>query len=155
MNESHANQARVLLDQLHESKRAPNELLQSWHETNQAEEDSTPRIFLNEGSFSAWVAYVLTRNAAKNQNHFPGKAACSRLIADLETATIGCRKLLAAEVARGVTPEAEERMLRLYDKTKRQSQIDDGSQQSSKRRRKFSIQAPLSFLMRFRHYRQQ
>src|SRR5690349_20565715 len=85
-NESDSYNVTLLLKQLNDSqkKRTPNGLVQSWKETQQAEEDSMARIFLKGGGFSAWFAYVLTTKAAEKKRHFIGQASCRRLIAALQ-----------------------------------------------------------------------
>lgn len=99
INDTQSEQATLLFKQLNSYARAPRGLMETWLEAQQAEGNSTARIFLDVGRFSAWFAYFLTKNAAEKRYHFLGKASCSRLIDDLENEPAACRRSLAARGA--------------------------------------------------------
>jgi hypothetical protein len=102
-------------------------------------------------NFSAWLAYVVTKNAAEGPNKFAGKAALRSLIGNLETTSTEYRKSLAAAVVRGVDPETEAKVQCMHDKMNKQSPNHDMSQQPNKRRREYSIRHSLPILTQFRH----
>lgn len=127
----------LLLNQIkdYEGERGPKNLSQSWQKTHQAEEDSTARLFLEEGKFPAWFAYFLAKNGAENSGHFTGKADCRRLIAGLEKVSAENRKLLAKRVASNIPPQVKERIQHLENRVVKTLQNDSMTQQSNKRRR--------------------
>ncbi|KAL2166226.1 hypothetical protein VTG60DRAFT_3114 [Thermothelomyces hinnuleus] len=131
-DESQSDQVTLLLQQLDNFERAPKTLPESWRKVQQAEHDSTARIFLDEGQFPAWLAYFLTKNAANKQSHFHGKAKLIQLVNDLEKQTVASRRLLAARVGAAIPPERRERINSLHKKTITSSQM---SPNPTKRRR--------------------
>ena len=134
-NDLEDERVKLLVDQLKNSQRAPKTLADSWTETSgHAPGSSTARIFLDEGGLGAWLAYFLTKNAADVQYHFHGKAGCSRLIANLEEATVESRKLLAADVASKIDRQLQEK-INGYDKRIRQLEKERMSQNQNKKRR--------------------
>lgn len=136
-NESQSEQVTLLLKQLNNFERAPKRFMKSWRETQQAMENTTARIFLDEGKFSAWFAYFLTKNAVENRGHFLGKADCSRLIDNLESEPVESRRLLASRVAAAIQPEVEKRINSLFNKRIQPLQDGSMSQHPNKRRREF------------------
>ena len=152
-NDSLSEQVALLLRQLQNYKRAPKGFLKSWQETQQADENSTARIFLNEGKFPAWFAYALLKNAAEVQYHFLGKADCNRLIVDLELESATSRKLLAARVAAAIEPELRNKVDSLHEKRIKPLRKDQMCQLSNKRRRQYYAMCPVSFLIQFQAQR--
>lgn len=89
----------------HRISRATANALQSINETNI---DSTERIFYEHGGVSAWLAYVLTRDATMHTGHRPGsdKPRKKALIARLDTLSTETRRALAMQVATATKHEA-------------------------------------------------
>ncbi|KAM7191156.1 hypothetical protein V8F33_009027 [Rhypophila sp. PSN 637] len=91
----------LILKHLQEFQRQPRSLPGAWKNAQQAEGDSTTKIFLNKG-FATWFGYHLMKNAATGTTHFPGKAEYSRLIGLLENETVAGRELVAEKVASAI-----------------------------------------------------
>lgn len=133
-NEFPLNEVISLLDRLLGNERTPKGLRESWREAQHAGENSTARIFIDEGKFAACIAYLLVKNAAENQSHFHGKAYCSRFIEYLENASVTSRKLLAAQVDAAIEPEAQRKINSLYNKWSKQPQNNTSQCRNKKRR---------------------
>ncbi|KAK3391215.1 hypothetical protein B0H63DRAFT_467490 [Podospora didyma] len=130
------SQQRVdtLLTRLNSFKKAPAGLVTLWQSVNGAGENSTAKIFLDEGGFPAWFAYILTKKAAESNGHFDGKAAQCKLIADLEEEPVGSRKLLASQLAAAIPSQVREKIDRLQER--KINPLNDGVSQGLSKKRK-------------------
>lgn len=116
--------------------RAPKGFRESWQAVQQANKDSTPRIFFDAGGFHAWFAYLITKNSTESSRHFSGKSECTQLIAELEDEPIQSRKLLAEQLALCVGGELKTNVSRLCHRLNLSE--DESMRGSHKRCRKFS-----------------
>lgn len=114
--------------------RAPKGFRESWQAVQQANKDSTPRIFFDAG-FHAWFAYLITKNYTESSRHFSGKVECAQLLAELEDEPIQSRKLLAEQLALCVGGELKTNVSRLCHRLNLSE--DESMRSSHKRRRKF------------------
>ena len=73
---------------------------------------------------------------AEKRSHFPGKAALSTIVDEVETAPVEYRKALAAAIASHGGTKLTERMQHVYERIIKESQ-NDNSQQNKRRRRYF------------------
>lgn len=136
--EPNSDQVTALLEpiQLQGFERAPRPFYEEWKETQEANRNSTAKIFLENG-FPAWFTYSLAKRVVKNQSHFNGKAKLCQLISDLETKPIAYRKTLAAQVAAAIPPERRDKINRLKGKTTSLQM----SPRSNKRRRRCFVRS--------------
>lgn len=136
------NERRIalLLNRVNKFDRPPKKFMDSWIKTQEAEANSTARIFLDGGTFSAWFAYFLTKNAVGTRSsRFTGKADCSRLIDQLETEPEAARKSLAAQLAAAIPPDTQRKVQSLYDKMINPSHTDGMSQSQPNKSRGMSL----------------
>ncbi|KAK3946987.1 hypothetical protein QBC32DRAFT_248541 [Pseudoneurospora amorphoporcata] len=131
-DESQSDQITLFLKQLDSFERAPRTFLKSWKNTQEAEYNSTARIFFDEGQFPAWLVYFLTKNAADKQSHFLGKAELRQFVNALEKQSVKSRQLLAARVGAAIPPKHLEKINSLHKRTITSFEM---SSNSKKRRR--------------------
>lgn len=81
--------------------RPPRTLQESWRSTQQAQEESTPRIFLAEG-FCVWFVHFIVKRDVDRASHFDGKADCRNVITDLEGTNKDSRRLFAELLRRAI-----------------------------------------------------
>ncbi len=136
------SQVTLLLNHVTQFQRAPKGFKKSWLETQQADEESIAKVFLNVGGFSAWLAYFLTHNAAYAQYHLTDKAERKRLLAYLENASVDYRKSVAEQVAAAIPEETAKKITGLYHRRINPVQNDKMPRQPNKRRREYSVNAP-------------
>ena len=143
-DESQLDQITLLLKQLDNFERAPKTLFESWQQTQQAEHNSTARIFLDEGQFPAWLVYFLTKNAANKNSHFLGKAKLRQFVNALEKQSVNSRQLLAARVGAAIPSKHLEKINNLHKRTITSFQM---SLNLKKRRRKYFTRTYLSIIL--------
>lgn len=114
----------ILSKALRETERLPNNYLQSWQEVQMAEQDSTAKIFLENGGFVAWFAYILVRQSAGKQSFSRGRSGFISLIDEIEFMPVEYRKTLAVAVTRNAEPEVRQRKQKLYEKVIEESRSD-------------------------------
>jgi hypothetical protein len=132
----------LLLGQVNNCERVAHIFTDSWAEAQQAEENSTARIFA-DGTFNVWFTYYLAKRAAEKQSHFAGKADYRRLIAILEKGSVEFRKSIVAQVSTGIVPEVDEKIKSLCGKNHPQNGMM--SQRPNKRHRESCLPMSTSF----------
>jgi putative lipoic acid-binding regulatory protein len=107
--------SKLLLDHVYTYKQAPYTFTDSWANAQQADKNSTARIFA-DGSFNVWFTYFLARRAADKQGHFAGKADHCRIIDSLEGKSVEFKISVVGQVGARIGPEVIEIIKQLCGK---------------------------------------
>ncbi|UNI14798.1 hypothetical protein JDV02_001393 [Purpureocillium takamizusanense] len=125
-----------LLDRVNTFERSPKGLMEAWQSAQQAESNSTTKVFLDQGKF-AWLAYHLSKVAADQPTHFTGQTILRRKISDLEGRSLASRILTAEKLAAGLGSDVKDKIERWWTsshrprRTKKRRLTDRNSYQRS------------------------
>lgn len=96
---------------LHEAikgrQKIPRAYTKALQQMNEADTNTTGRIFLEHGGVSAWTAYILTKRAAECKGHVSGRGKRQRLLARLEELPVKARQASAVQLATAMEPDKE------------------------------------------------
>lgn len=112
ISDSHVS---MFINHLQKYSRAPSDLAGQWRATQNVERPPSS-IFLQQGGFTCWFAYILLQRAVGFQAHFSGKAECARLIERLEGETNEFLASLALQVSSAIPTDIERKVLQLKKK---------------------------------------
>ncbi|KJZ69061.1 hypothetical protein HIM_11544 [Hirsutella minnesotensis 3608] len=113
-----SNDVAWLLDRVSSLERAPKGLLEAWQSAQQAEPNSTTRIFLDQNKF-AWLAYHLSKVASDQTTHFTGQKSLRQKISDLEGKPLAARVSVALKVANELGYDVKDKIERWWTTTNR------------------------------------
>ncbi|KJZ69432.1 hypothetical protein HIM_11182 [Hirsutella minnesotensis 3608] len=107
-----------LLDRVSNLERSPKGLSEAWQSAQQAEPNSTTRIFVDQGKF-AWLAYHLSKVASDQITHFTGQKYLKQKISELEDKPLAIQVSTAAKVTLEIGSDVKEKIERWWTAAQR------------------------------------